>query len=298
MPTINQIKYYIETAKCLSFSRASKNLFITQPTLGRQMTMLEEEYNMQFFIRSEKGLKLTPAGIVLYKEFEKLIAQYKECLEKAGQAFKGYCETIYIGIVSGMFINDMILEMMDFFKEKHPNIQLFLVRCTFQELYSKLSNDEIDVIISFDFNISNLNNIPKILLIPYSPAWFIPKSNPLSNKDYILFPDMATQDILLVQSLDQNDGSENIRNFCVKYGGFHPRFFYVKDMDNLLMWLEVSDKCAFLNSKITISEKVKMFPVEELKNEDSYLECAWLESNKKYGLSILLDYFSKISEEG
>lgn len=44
MPNIDQIKYYVETASCLSFRKAAENLYITQPTLSRQMTNLEEEF--------------------------------------------------------------------------------------------------------------------------------------------------------------------------------------------------------------------------------------------------------------
>ena len=60
--TFNHIYYFLECAKCLNFSEAARNLFMTQPALGRQITALEKELNMQLFFRSTHGMKLTPAG--------------------------------------------------------------------------------------------------------------------------------------------------------------------------------------------------------------------------------------------
>lgn len=120
MPNIDQIKYYIETASCLSFRKAAEHLYITQPTLNRQMTSLEAEYNLQLFIRSKKGLKLTPAGTVLYEEFKKLLAQYQESVKKAKQAGEGYNDALYIGLVTGMFTDRLIAESIAYFRKNIP----------------------------------------------------------------------------------------------------------------------------------------------------------------------------------
>lgn len=69
--TLVQIRYFLEVARCKNISEAEKHLFITQPTLGRQLTAIESELNMQLMIRSNKGIQLTPAGIVLQEEFFK-----------------------------------------------------------------------------------------------------------------------------------------------------------------------------------------------------------------------------------
>ena len=297
MTSMTQIKYYIEVAKCLSFSKAAQHLYITQPTLSRQMTTLEEELNMQLFIRSKKGLKLTPAGIVLYKEFEQLAEQYAESVKKAEQASRGYSDILYVGLVNGMFIDELISEMIQYFKEKHPNIQIYLMRCTYAEVLAKLASDELDLIVSFDYHLMNQKNIKTKPLISYYPAWLVPKSNPLAKKDEITFKDMVNEDILVVQDQGWQDGHDNIIEFCKRYGGFYPNFFYVKDMDNLLMWLDTYDKCAFLNSKIKISDRVKMFPVKELADQEHHLTYAWRDSNKKYALNLLLNYFSSIDPQ-
>ena len=60
--TITQMKYFITAAKCLNFTKAASQLYITQPALSRQIAAMETELNMQLFIRNNRSVKLTPAA--------------------------------------------------------------------------------------------------------------------------------------------------------------------------------------------------------------------------------------------
>ena len=47
--TFTQINYFIQVARCLNFTEAAARLYVTQPTLSRQITAIETELNMQLF---------------------------------------------------------------------------------------------------------------------------------------------------------------------------------------------------------------------------------------------------------
>jgi Transcriptional regulator len=49
-----QIKYFLTAARCLNFTEAAKQLYISQPALSQQILALEKELNMQLFIRAKK----------------------------------------------------------------------------------------------------------------------------------------------------------------------------------------------------------------------------------------------------
>ena len=70
--TITQMKYFITAAKCLNFTKAAEILFITQPALSRQISVIEQELNMQLFIRTNHYVRLTPPAEVLLREFERI----------------------------------------------------------------------------------------------------------------------------------------------------------------------------------------------------------------------------------
>lgn len=63
----NRARAFLATAEEGSLSAAARALGQTQPTLGRQVTALEEELGVALFERVGKGLELTPAGLELLK---------------------------------------------------------------------------------------------------------------------------------------------------------------------------------------------------------------------------------------
>ena len=60
--TIQQLIYAITITEVGSMNRAAENLFITQPTLTKAIKDLESELGFSLFVRSGKGMFLTPEG--------------------------------------------------------------------------------------------------------------------------------------------------------------------------------------------------------------------------------------------
>lgn len=57
-----QLKYFLKVAELGSVSAAARGLFIAQPALSHQMASLEKDLGVGLFVRSAKGVQLTPAG--------------------------------------------------------------------------------------------------------------------------------------------------------------------------------------------------------------------------------------------
>ena len=58
--TLQQLKYAIAVADNGSMNEAAKKLFISQPSLSGMIKELEEEVDMQIFLRSNRGILITP----------------------------------------------------------------------------------------------------------------------------------------------------------------------------------------------------------------------------------------------
>ncbi|MDJ0939456.1 MAG: LysR family transcriptional regulator [Woeseiaceae bacterium] len=61
----NRARAFLVTAEEGSLSAAARALGMTQPTLGRQVTALEDELGVALFERGGRGLELTPSGLDL-----------------------------------------------------------------------------------------------------------------------------------------------------------------------------------------------------------------------------------------
>ncbi len=63
-----KVFYYVATS--LSFSEASKQLYISQSAVSQSIKTLEKKLEQPLFIRSTKKVQLTPAGKILLKHIE------------------------------------------------------------------------------------------------------------------------------------------------------------------------------------------------------------------------------------
>ncbi len=72
---LKQLKYFISIADFGSMTRASESLNIAQPALTQQVAKLEADLRTRVFDRGTSGVKLTPAGAVLYRYAKSIIRQ-------------------------------------------------------------------------------------------------------------------------------------------------------------------------------------------------------------------------------
>lgn len=63
--TIQQLRYLIEVAECGSINAAAHNLYTVQSNVSTAIHDLEEEFSIQIFTRSNRGVHLTSEGTEL-----------------------------------------------------------------------------------------------------------------------------------------------------------------------------------------------------------------------------------------
>ena len=117
------IRSFIQTARDGSLSAAAKSLGVSQPTLSRNIQMLEQQTKLQLFQRSTKGLSITEAG-------EKLIDAAKQ-MEEASDLFQrqttGLSEELEgdIRISANEIVGIYLLPpALTAFREQHPKVHI------------------------------------------------------------------------------------------------------------------------------------------------------------------------------
>ena len=87
--TTQQIHFFLEAARCLNFTEAARNLYVTQPTLSKQIALMESELGIQLFYRRGRTVSLTSAGLLLRTELGKLEASLSVAIDHAQRIEKG-----------------------------------------------------------------------------------------------------------------------------------------------------------------------------------------------------------------
>ena len=75
---LKQLEAFVKVAEGGSFSKAAKDLFLTQPTISAHISSLEKELNARLFVRNTKEVSLSDDGTELYKYAK----QMKRVLER------------------------------------------------------------------------------------------------------------------------------------------------------------------------------------------------------------------------
>ena len=68
MIQLRHLHYFVGIVDAGSLSRAASTLFVAQPALSQQMADLEQRLGVPLLHRSARGVRPTPAGLLLYRE--------------------------------------------------------------------------------------------------------------------------------------------------------------------------------------------------------------------------------------
>ena len=138
---LKQLEYFRAIVEEGNVSAAARALHMTQPPLSYQMKMLEEELQVQLFIRGTKKITLTEAGKVLYARSTSLLTMTditRREVIKASQA-----ATIHLGLTPSSV--SMMSEYLVRFASTHPDIHFDIHEGSTFDLKNELETQMVDI---------------------------------------------------------------------------------------------------------------------------------------------------------
>ncbi|WP_030607007.1 LysR substrate-binding domain-containing protein [Streptomyces sclerotialus] len=100
MFTLVQLVSFVAVAEELHFTRAAERLRMTQPPLSRQIQLLEHELDVQLLDRTNRTVRLTPAGRSFLNEARNILRQAEAATLAAKQVSAGQAGAIAIGFTA------------------------------------------------------------------------------------------------------------------------------------------------------------------------------------------------------
>ena len=152
---ITRIEYFLMAAKYMNFTKAANLLYISQPSLSKQIAILEEELGQQLFDRSKRNLTLTPAGRVLCSGFEKLMPEIESLVEKVKQIKNDAYDILYVGCVESIYLSNSVIKALGEFSANSKNVELIFERCDFDTIRKKTMDGTFDVSLTISHQISH-----------------------------------------------------------------------------------------------------------------------------------------------
>ena len=137
-------RIFCQVAKSMSFSKAARILYMSQPAVSQAVKQLEEQLRTQLFTRSSKGVMLTAQGQILYEHASAAIS----LINSAEQKLLGMNELTFgeLRIGAGdVTIKHLLLSSLEQFHKEYPKVKLSILNRTSRESIELLQSGKIDV---------------------------------------------------------------------------------------------------------------------------------------------------------
>lgn len=247
--TIQQLIYVIEIEKNRSFNQAAQVLYISQPTLSKAVSSLEDELGISIFVRSHKGVELTSEGERFLIYAKSIVQQFKE-IKRIKFCEKKNPITLHIATIHSTFVNEAFIKICRMYRDQP--IQSFSM--------NNMSTPEVIQNVAAgksDFGIISLEN-------DHKEFWF----NAISSKG-MEYQQICTARLSVLISKEDNLAKQDavtlndLRDY--RYIYFHPP---VEEEDESLKYLDqfsLLDRSAYSKAIMTSDRAVAYTLLSEAK---------------------------------
>jgi LysR family nitrogen assimilation transcriptional regulator len=141
---LRQLRYFVGIAECGGFNRAADVLHIAQSALSRQMGDLEAELGVQLFLRTQRGVSLTPAGKIMVERASALLAHFASIKNELAALSEKPHGRVSFGIPAIM--RDTLAQpVVQRFNETYPDVDLTFVTGLSREIRDLILAARIDL---------------------------------------------------------------------------------------------------------------------------------------------------------
>ena len=253
-------------------------MYVSQPSLSKQTAILESEIGVQLFYRTKRNVRLTPAGLVLFKELSGISERIERAIEKSRKPDLGEKGTVTIGCLEAMDTGIFLPTIVKKFKEKYSSVNVVFERHTFKMLREKLIKGTLDIIFTLSFEIDDSLGILWENVYEQNSSIVMEASNHFAEKNDIVLEDFKDENFVMILRDETPNGFDGVISLCRKHG-FTPKI--VKELPNiesLLLCVESGLGVTIVDSNIRMhdNENFKFF-----KLEDDYISVvmAWKKEN-------------------
>ena len=263
-----QISCFLEAARCRSFSKAARNLYVSQPSFSRNIPQLENELGVTLFRRNSfHGIDLTESGKIMAEAFSHAKTEVDAAAEKARALEHAKNVSLTIGLLEGQLLSTKLEELLADFREEYPNVTVRIMRGTYQKLMAALRKDEVDLVCMPEWQFtdrSQLTLTPLVTLetILVAPKRLVPE---VEDREYSL-KEFQHFTFISIAEEECRTAQEMLEALCAELGIF-PAFMKARTLGEQIQRVEMGEGVILINpyNFICYSPNVTCIKIRELK---------------------------------
>lgn len=293
---MRQLEYFIAVAEEQNFSKAAARLFVTQPLLSKQVSMLEYEIGYKLFDRTTKGVTLTHRGKALLEGAKKL---YNDMNDLALQARAPADDTtsglVRVGLVRTA-CSQGVLHELDTFTARYPGIRLDLAYYSALSALDAIESGRIDL--AFIHSPTYHKDVERNIIyqpIEEDALCLVAHQRDLTSGAFSEYLELARKkSIFLIEN--QVKGLYLIANLCADMG-IEPDFHFVQDISMVRAYAEIGAGISVMPYSQFSSYRSEFLSAQKIPLPDARLCicCAWKCGDHSWPQDMLLQHITNIS---
>ncbi|WP_282269024.1 LysR family transcriptional regulator [Stenotrophomonas sp. PS02298] len=192
---IRQLRMLVEVVRHDGFSAAAEAVFATQPTISKAIRQLEDELGEVLLQRSRNGVRLTPAGQIVYRRALALLGEREDMLRELEELRDLQRGELHLGLAS-LGSDILFAPVFARFRQLHPQIELRVLERGSEALEESLRAGEIELAASLlpvadDLDWQPVRTEPLVALLP--------RQHPLAGSASLQLQDLAEVPFVLFE---------------------------------------------------------------------------------------------------
>ncbi|HEY2422184.1 MAG TPA: LysR family transcriptional regulator [Neobacillus sp.] len=144
LSSLSEFQLLSVLAQEMNMRKASERLFVSQPALSQRLQTIEKEWGTKLFIRSQKGLALTPAGEQVIQFVNEMLLKQEKVRETILSLQDGVSGTLKIAVASIVGQN-WLPQVLKKFIDKYPQAKISLLTGWSSEILKFLYDDQVHI---------------------------------------------------------------------------------------------------------------------------------------------------------
>lgn len=187
------LRYFAAIAEEGNLTRAAHRLFVSQPSLTKQLKHLESQLGVRLFTRSSTGMKLTEAGHTLAARVPPVLAGWDTAVRDTRSAAR----VLRVGFLAGTEVAQSAIAE---FGKRRPGWQVDLRPAQWTDPTAGLASGEVPVaLVRLPFPGEESFGVQPLFDEPRCAA--LPSTHPLAERDRIAFPELWDDPVVVTPSL-------------------------------------------------------------------------------------------------
>jgi DNA-binding transcriptional LysR family regulator len=144
LSSLSEFQLLSVLAQEMNMRKAAERLFVSQPALSQRLQTIEKEWGTQLFIRSQKGVSLTPAGEYVIQFVNEILNKQEKVKEMVHSFQSEIAGTLKIAVATIVGQN-WLPQVLKKFIEKYPHVKISLITGWSSEISKYLYDDQVHI---------------------------------------------------------------------------------------------------------------------------------------------------------